>query len=453
MRRRHSLRQQSRRRGIMSKRKTKSKKGKYRTIGIQQVNVEQEAERLGGVGSSCILAIDVAKKDFVAGLAHSDGAMARLFRWEHPMQTPALLDLVVDLRNRGLSVEAAMEPTGTYGDSVRYQLATAEIPVFQISPKRAHDAAEVYDGVPSHHDAKSCTILAKLHADGISRPWPMESEQKLAARAAIELRDLRATPLERNYGQLEAKMAKYWPELPSILRIQTASMQTLLERFGSPAQVASNAAEAIGLLKTVSRGSLNNGVIEAIVESASTTLGVPMGEAERQFLMTLAGEMNRLRRLVQEADKHIADLVETSPGAQNMASQVGKTTAVVVTSYLGEPGDYGSAAAYEKASGLNLKERSSGKHKGKLKITKRGPSKVRRYLFLAALRLIRLDPVTKAWYAKRAGKKGEGAKAVIAVTRKLVRALWYVGQGAKFDSTKLFDVSRLDLDATEPPIA
>jgi hypothetical protein len=36
--------------------------------------------------------------------------------------------------------------------------------------------------------------------------------------------------------------------------------------------------------------------------------------------------------------------------------------------------------------GLNLAERSSGKWQGKLKISKRGSSKVRRWLYMAALR-------------------------------------------------------------------
>jgi hypothetical protein len=39
-----------------------------------------------------------------------------------------------------------------------------------------------------------------------------------------------------------------------------------------------------------------------------------------------------------------------------------------------DPHNYPCGEAYRKAMGLNLKERSSGKHQGKLKITKCGPS-------------------------------------------------------------------------------
>lgn len=48
-----------------------------------------------------------------------------------------------------------MEPTGTYGDGLRALLVSRGVSVFMQSPKRVHDAREVFDGVPSLHDAKS----------------------------------------------------------------------------------------------------------------------------------------------------------------------------------------------------------------------------------------------------------------------------------------------------------
>ena len=102
---------------------------------------------------------------------------------------------------------------------------------------------------------------------------------------------------------------------------------------------------------------------------------------------------------------------------------------------------------YQKALGLNLKEKSSGKHQGALHITKRGPGVARLFLYLAALRLVQRDPIVKAWYAKKVARQGGIAKnrAVVAVMRKLAKALWHVAGGATFDSRKLFDVSRLRL--------
>ena len=61
-----------------------------------------------------------------------------------------------------------------------------------------------------------------------------------------------------------------------------------------------------------------------------------------------------------------------------MAQAVGKATAAVLALSVGNADEYESAAAYVKSYGLNLKERSSGRHKGRLKISKRGPGRSRR---------------------------------------------------------------------------
>ena len=50
-------------------------------------------------------------------------------------------------------------------------------------------------------------------------------------------------------------------------------------------------------------------------------------------------------------------------------------------------------AAYRKAMGLNLVERSSGKYKGRLRISKRGGARSRQWLYFAVLRLIQKSGV------------------------------------------------------------
>ena len=60
------------------------------------------------------------------------------------------------------------------------------------------------------------------------------------------------------------------------------------------------------------------------------------------------------------------------------------TAAVLVT--MCDPCQYASARQLEKACGLNLREKSSGEHRGQMSITKRGPSLVRQLLYLLALR-------------------------------------------------------------------
>jgi transposase len=125
-----------------------------------------------------------------------------------------------------------------------------------------------------------------------------------------------------------------------------------------------------------------------------------------------------------------------------MAPVVGQVTSAVLVAAVGSPLSYPDTASYCKAFGLNLKERSSGKHKGKLKITKRGPSVARFYLYFAALRLIGHEPSVARWFAAKTERPGAMAgKQVVELMRKLARALWHHAHGRTFQAEKLFNLS------------
>ena len=118
---------------------------------------------------------------------------------------------------------------------------------------------------------------------------------------------------------------------------------------------------------------------------------------------------------------------------------VGWATACVLWVYLGNPANYHCAEAYRKAMGLNLKERSSGRYQGQLKITKRGPAPCDVGCTLRPCDWSRnLDVVE--WYEVKKGQRPKGGKrALIAVMRKLALGLYVVGVGEEtFDARRLF---------------
>ena len=112
-----------------------------------------------------------SRVDMVAAVVAGDGHVVRTIAWKNPSENGLVLELLAGLDRAGLLVEAVMESSGTYGDVLRHQLVTGGVPVYRVSGKRTHDAAEVYDGVPSLHDAKSAAIIAKLHLDGMCAVW------------------------------------------------------------------------------------------------------------------------------------------------------------------------------------------------------------------------------------------------------------------------------------------
>jgi transposase len=132
--------------------------------------------------------------------------------------------------------------------------------------------------------------------------------------------------------------------------------------------------------------------------------------------------------------------VKADTGLSKLTCVIGLITTAVLLSCRLDPRNFINARSFQKALGLNLKEKSSGRDIGRLKITKRGCSIVRRYLYFAALRLINNDPVVKAWYQQKVDARAKN-KTIIALMRKLAKALWYVARGERFDATKLLSVT------------
>ena len=415
----------------------------YRAVSVKRVN----KEKLVGFirGQRIVFGVDVAKEDFVGAFMTESQEVIQTVKWKSPGE---VIDVVSLLRELPVSIlEVAMEPTGTYGDTLRALLEEEGFEVYLVSPKKTHDASEVYDGVPSSHDAKAAAIIAKLHLDHASKEWPRKSDKEKRLSSAVELMDIYAGQLSRNINRLEAKLARYWPEVTALLDLDSATLLGLLEAYGGPEGVVVDIEGTRQLMKRVGRSMLSAEKREKVIESAHNTIGVPMIDGERELLKELARETNRNRRATNAARKKIERMSQGNETLASMSATVGKVTAAVLMTTSGDPNLYPSAGAYLKGNGLNLKERSSGKHKGKLKITKRGPGAARSYLYMAALRLIQRDEVCNAWYQKKVARDGGKikGKAITALMRKLVKALWKVAQGEQFDSRKLFDTGRLDL--------
>ena len=134
------------------------KKRTYRATNVKQANWQKIAGL--AAGQPVVLGVDVAKEDFFAVLMKTDRGVIDTIKWVHPQQSVEMVEHLLERVDRQ-TLQVVMEPSRTYGDALRGYLGDRGIAVYRVSPKRVHDAAEVYDGVPSLHDAKSaCLSLA-----------------------------------------------------------------------------------------------------------------------------------------------------------------------------------------------------------------------------------------------------------------------------------------------------
>jgi transposase len=383
--------------------------------------------------------LDVGKDYILCVLRWDNHDFERPWRCRNPADLAGLVQALQRVA-AGRRLVVALEPTGTYGDALRLALQQAGLMVHRVSPKAASDYAEIFDGVPSQHDGKDAAIVAELAAQGRSWPWPLvlpsEAEQELAYQVDWLEGQRRQTQLW--YGRLEALMSRHWPEATALLPLTSGVLRRCLVRYGGPRGLAEDGQAAERLYRW-GKGLLSRDKAEALVASARQTAGVPVGRWEEERLRRYAEQVQEGLRQHRQAQRRLRQLASAQPIIQAMAAVVGTVTACVLWVQLGNPQDYHCGAAYRKAMGLNLKERSSGRWQGQLKISKRGPSVVRRWLYLAALRWLRQEPV-RSWYVRqKAQRRGAAKPALVGVMRKLALALYQVGgRGAPFDRAQLY---------------
>ena len=424
------------------------KKRTYKSIDVNKVDPSRLAEQV--TGEHVVFGVDAGKEKFVGAVMIEGRETAELrIKWVHPIDTAKLVGLITGLPAASLTV--ALEPSGTYGDPLRNMFLEQGVKVNRICPKRSHDAAEVFDGVPSWHDPKSAVVIARLHMNKASSPWPMRPEKDRDIAAAIRAMAMYDKQEHANINRLEAQLARHWPEILGQLDLTSATLVHLIERYGTPEEVTSAEDAAKKQMRKVGGSLLSQKKIEAVVEGARYTIGVKATKWEKLALQEIAAEILRCRKAGRKFKATVEALTKDNEAARRMSSVVGKVTSAVIVSDAGDPAQYESSRSFLKALGLNLKEKSSGKHKGQLKITKRGPGRCRFYLYLAVLRLIQRDPIFALWYEKKVARDGGKVKnkAIIALMRKLAQGLWHVAQGARFDSRLLFDLHKLGLVKTK----
>ena len=400
------------------------RKRAYRSTAIKNLNLAEFLLRLAA--GPVQVGVDVAKNELLVTLHDSSGAFHRPWKVKQPTEIFELIRCLLVLAKEHPLV-VAMESTGTYGDCLRQALTDAGLIPHRVSAKAVKDDAETFDGVPSNHDGKDAAIIADLTSRGKARPWPtvVPTAQEAEMERRVHWMDTHQEILQLWLGRIEARLARHWPELLGLLKLNSSTLLRLIHHYGGPQRVA-KCDQAEQWLRKWGKAGLTNEKIRAIVESARGTVGVRMVEENMLQLREYAGEALKARQEIKRCKQALKTLGSKNETIVAMTQVVGAVTACILWTTVGDPHDFHCGEAYRKAMGLNLKERSSGKYKGKLKITKRGPSLARRWLYFRALSTIQKQPV-KNWYQKKKEKeKGCGGQGIVAVMRKLALAVYAV---------------------------
>lgn len=149
-------------------------------------------------------------------------------------------------------------------------------------------------------------------------------------------------------------------------------------------------------------------------------------------LTALLEQYDLFSRQRDEIMAQVEQLLNQIPGTEEMLSVPGMGV-TTLAGFLAEVGDlqgYDHGQQIIRLAGLNLKENSSGKRKGKTGISKRGRSRLRALLFRAILPMVATNPEFKAlhhYYTTRPCNPLKKKQSLIALCGKLIRVLHTLG--------------------------
>ncbi|MGE5843232.1 MAG: transposase, partial [Deltaproteobacteria bacterium] len=100
---------------------------------------------------------------------------------------------------------------------------------------------------------------------------------------------------------------------------------------------------------------------------------------------------------------------------------------VTTAGLIGEVGDFrefGTISEITKLAGLDLFEISSGKHRGRRRISKRGRPLLRKLLYFAAINVVKISGILHEPYQHMLIRGMPKVKALVAIARKLLRIVF-----------------------------
>jgi transposase len=333
------------------------------------------------------------------------------------------------------------ESTGPYAEPLVHYLANKQVKIVQVNPMHTKKMKEVNDNSPLKTDDKDPRVIADIIRLGHALTIIVPEGDAAYLRRLNNARERHVGEQTALLNQLQQLVFLIFPEFKTVLKnMKGKTAQYILKRYTTPERIAAVSKEVLGeQMRKRSMGKFGIQAAESLIGLARETVGIKEGLGGifmdiRHILIQLEAEV----RFIAEIEAEMEETLERIPFSDRLLSIKGLGT-VSVAGLIGEVGDFSkfrTQSEIMKLAGLDLYEISSGKRKGQRRISKRGRGLLRKILFYAAIQMIRKNGIMYDYYARLTGRGMERMRALIAVSRKLLRIIHaiirdnsdYVGQ-------------------------
>src|SRR5512143_1092843 len=334
-------------------------------------------------------------------------------------------------RAHGLEeIVVGFESTGPYMEPlVLFLRNKGGVRLVQVNPMHTKRLKELSGNSPLKTDRKDPKVIADIIELGHALTVVIPEGPAAELRRLTQGRERTIESRTRLLNQLQCLLAISFPEFLQVMGdVKSASAQHLLRNYPTAQDIIALGEPALAaVLRKVSRGKLKEDRARALFEAANESVGIRDGRSSMLLeiglmLDTIVSYDRFIDRLEAEMNRHL----EQIPYSRVILSLkgVGPVTAAGLIGEVGDFTKFRTISEVMKLAGLDLYEVSSGKHKGKLRISKRGRPLIRKLLYLAALSAVRKGGAMHTWYQRALSRGMKKTKALVAVSRKLLGVIF-----------------------------
>jgi transposase len=329
-------------------------------------------------------------------------------------------------------VVVGFESTGPYAEPISNYLRKRSVRLVQINPMHTKRIKELTGNSPNKTDKKDPRVIADVISLGHSLTVVVPEGAAAQLRRLTQARERATERRKAMINQFQGLVFVIFPELVSIIKPSTKTGMYLIKNYLDPDSIVSIGIETLGnVVRKISRGKIGLDRAEKLYHAAKESVGITDGK-ESVLLETshLVSNIENENRYIEGLEEQMIVYLEQISYSHSILSIKGIGN-ITVAGLIGEVGDFRrfkTISEVMKLAGLDLFEVSSGKHKGGHHISKRGRSLIRKLLFLAAINTVRSNGIMHARYQKMLKNGTPKIKALVAVSRKLLRIIFAIAR-------------------------
>jgi transposase len=341
---------------------------------------------------------------------------------------------LVAKENKKDNIIVGLEPTGHYWFTLGNFLKELGIKLVLVNPFHVKRSKELDDNSQTKNDLKDPKTIAKLVIDGrYSQPYIPEGIYS-ELRIAMGMRESLTKNLNIIKNKVDHWLDKYFPEFNDVFADWEGKAALIsLTEFSTPEEVLSTGVqEIIRIWKKGVKRAVGNQRAVRLIDAAKVSIGIK--EGLRMAKNELKANLEQYRLYLKQNEQleiEIEELAFQVPGVKEMVSikGVGIMTAAGFIAEVGDIKRFTHPSQIQKLAGLNLVESSSGKHKGKTSISKRGRARLRALLFRVIMPLVSKNDEFKMlheYYTTREDNPLKKKQSLVLLCCKLIRIFFTV---------------------------